>query len=49
LAPRGNTDIFVGDDVELAEVRWASLEEAIELLPGLYEPVQKYLTKVLSE
>jgi 8-oxo-dGTP pyrophosphatase MutT (NUDIX family) len=32
-------DVFVGDTDELSEVKWASLTEAAELLPGMYEPV----------
>lgn len=30
---------------ELAEVRWVSLAEAEELLPGLYGPVHRYLVE----
>lgn len=45
--PKADTDIFVGDTMELSEVRWASLEEVVELLPGLYEPVRRYLAQVL--
>lgn len=45
--PPGKTDIFVGDEDELAEVRWASLDEAEELLPGMYEPVHGHLVNEL--
>src|SRR6266567_7204691 len=42
--PAGRTTrIAVGDEAELAEVRWVSLSEADELLPGLYQPVRDYL------
>lgn len=46
--PTGSTDAFVGDDYELAEVRWVRLEEANDLLPGLYEPVREYLERKLG-
>jgi putative hydrolases of HD superfamily len=36
-------DVFVGDESELAEVKWASLAEAEELLPGMHDPVRSYL------
>lgn len=45
--PVGKTDIFVGDEDELAEVRWASLQETEELLPGLFEPVHRHLVDKL--
>jgi 8-oxo-dGTP pyrophosphatase MutT (NUDIX family) len=47
-APAGSTDIFVGDEDELAEVRWISLAEVDELLPGVFEPVREYLTEQLG-
>jgi 8-oxo-dGTP pyrophosphatase MutT (NUDIX family) len=37
------TDVHVGDPEELAEVRWLSLAEADELMPGMFEPVREYL------
>jgi 8-oxo-dGTP pyrophosphatase MutT (NUDIX family) len=46
--PLGETDVAVGDEDELAEVRWVSLEEAEDLLPGLFEPVQLHLKHELS-
>ncbi|WP_460527627.1 GNAT family N-acetyltransferase [Flindersiella endophytica] len=46
--PVAKTDIFVGDEDELAEVRWASLQEAEELLPGLFPPVHVHLLKELG-
>lgn len=33
----------VCDETELAEVRWLSLAEIDELMPGVYEPVRSYL------
>lgn len=42
------TSVFVGDEAELAEVRWVSLAEAEELLTGMYEPVREYLTRTLK-
>ena len=39
--PTRGTDIFVGDEDELAEVRWASLAEAEQLMRpyGMFRPV----------
>jgi len=34
--PTHGTDVFVGDADELAEVRWVTLAEADELLPGMF-------------
>lgn len=48
-SPTGNTEVFVGDKDELAEVRWVSMAEAEELLPGLFEPVHRYLVEQLDE
>ena len=48
-SPTQGTNIFVGDPEELAEVRWvASLAEADELLPNMFEPVRKHLSKTLA-
>lgn len=38
--PTHGTDMFVGDEEELAE--------ADELLPGMFEPVHEHLRRVLS-
>lgn len=46
--PTGKLDVFVGDEDELAEVKWAGLEEAQELLPGLFDPVLEHLQRELS-
>ena len=47
-APVRGTDVYVGDADELAEVRWLSLVEADELLPGMFEPVREHLGRVIS-
>jgi 8-oxo-dGTP pyrophosphatase MutT (NUDIX family) len=39
----GKTDVFVGDEDELEEVRWASLADAEQLLPGMFPDVRAYL------
>ncbi|WP_435233392.1 NUDIX hydrolase [Micromonospora aurantiaca (nom. illeg.)] len=46
--PVGKLDVFVGDEDELAEVRWVPLTEAQELLPGLFEPVLDHLKRELA-
>jgi 8-oxo-dGTP diphosphatase len=46
--PTHGTSVHVGDEAELAEVRWVSLAEADELLPGMYEPVREYLARELG-
>ena len=45
--PVHGTDVHVGDTDELAEVRWVSVDEAAELLPGMFEPVHAYLARTL--
>lgn len=45
--PAAGTEVFVGDEAELAEVRWLSLTEADELLAGMYQPVRAYLGRAL--
>ncbi|MFY1672411.1 NUDIX domain-containing protein [Plantactinospora sp. WMMB334] len=47
--PVNKTDLYVGDKDELAEVRWVSLQEAEELLPGMYEPVLLHLVRELGD
>ena len=47
--PREGTDILVGDRAELAEVRWARLAEALELMPDMFGPVHEYLARELGE
>lgn len=46
--PTHGTEVFVGDEDELAEVRWVSLAEADELLPGMFEPVREHLARELG-
>lgn len=46
--PVNKTDVYVGDEEELAEVRWVGLEEAEELLPNLFEPVMVHLARELG-
>jgi 8-oxo-dGTP pyrophosphatase MutT (NUDIX family)/transcriptional regulator with XRE-family HTH domain len=48
-APTHGTDIFVGDEAELAEVRWVSLAEADKLMPDMFAPVHAYLERVLKD
>jgi len=48
-APTHGTDVIVGDEDELAEVRWVGLAEADELLPGMFEPVREHLARELGE
>jgi 8-oxo-dGTP pyrophosphatase MutT (NUDIX family) len=47
--PTGKTDVFVGDTEELADVKWATLDEAEELLPGMFEPVLTHLRAKLGK
>ena len=47
--PTSGTEVFVGDPDELSEVRWVSLAEAERLLPGMFEPVHRYLIDHLQE
>ena len=46
--PTHGLDFIVGDEDELAEVRWVSLAEADELLPGMFGPVREYLERELG-
>jgi 8-oxo-dGTP pyrophosphatase MutT (NUDIX family) len=45
--PVGGTDVHVGDDQELAEVRWATFAEAEELMPTMFGPVRDWLRREL--
>jgi len=49
--PTHGTEIFVGDEDELAEVRWVGLAEAVELMQpyGMFEPVHEHLARELAE
>lgn len=46
--PVAGTDVFVGDEDELADVRWLSLADVDELMPGMFEPVRRHLGRVIS-
>jgi hypothetical protein len=48
--PTGRTDYVVGDPDELAEVKWASLAEADELMReyGMHEPVHAHLEREIG-
>jgi hypothetical protein len=46
-APVHGTDVSVGDEAELAEVRWVSLPDADQLLPAMFSPVGEYLAREL--
>jgi 8-oxo-dGTP pyrophosphatase MutT (NUDIX family) len=47
--PTHGTKAFVGDEQELAEVRWVDLAQAAELMAGsIFEPVRRYLEKTLK-
>ena len=46
--PTHGTEVFVGDEDELAEVRWVGFTEADELLPGMFEPVREYLAGTIG-
>jgi 8-oxo-dGTP pyrophosphatase MutT (NUDIX family) len=41
-------DVFVGDEEELAEVRWLTLTEAERLMPDMFAPVQAHLKRCLT-
>lgn len=47
-SPVEGTKVFVGDEEELAEVRWLSLEEVDALMPGVFEPVREHLGRLIS-
>jgi ADP-ribose pyrophosphatase YjhB (NUDIX family) len=46
--PTGTTELIVGDKAGLAEVRWVTLGEALDLLPDMYGPVRDYLERQLA-
>lgn len=48
--PVRGTKVIVGDEKELAEVRWVSLAEADELMAayGMFEPVRDYLASTIG-
>lgn len=46
--PYQGTEVHVGDPAELAEVRWADYDTAVDKLKGLYEPVREHLARTLK-
>ncbi|PWR08598.1 NUDIX hydrolase [Micromonospora acroterricola] len=46
--PTGKLDVFVGDEDELAEVKWASLDEVQQLLPKMFDRVLEHLQRELG-
>ena len=47
--PTHGTKAFVGDEQELAEVRWVDLAQADDLMDGMiFEPVRSYLERTLK-
>ena len=46
--PVEGTDVFVGDQAELSEVRWVTLAEARKLMPTMFGPVQRWLERELA-
>jgi 8-oxo-dGTP diphosphatase len=47
--PTHGTKAFVGDEQELAEVRWVDLAQADELMGGtIFEPVRSYMQETLK-
>jgi 8-oxo-dGTP pyrophosphatase MutT (NUDIX family)/transcriptional regulator with XRE-family HTH domain len=47
--PVRGTEAFIGDEAELAEVKWASVSEAGELLPDMFGPAYYYIEHVLGQ
>lgn len=45
--PVGKLDVFVGDEDELSEVKWASPDQVQSLLPGIFDPVLAHLRREL--
>jgi excisionase family DNA binding protein len=43
-----NRDVFVGDEEELAEVRWLTLADADRLMPDMFPAVHDHLRRCLS-
>lgn len=47
LANGASSETFIVDRTELSAVQWVSPAEAAARLPGMYEPVRKYLGSVV--
>ena len=48
VAEADGTEVRVGDPEDLAEVKWASLAEAHELMPDMFPVVREYLGQQLA-
>ena len=50
-SPVRSTDVFVGDEEELSEVRWVGLAELDDLMGAgsIFEPVHDYLRREIGE
>lgn len=46
--PTHGTKVINGDEAELSDVRWLSMDEASDLMPDMYGPVREYLTGELG-
>jgi 8-oxo-dGTP diphosphatase len=47
--PVRGTSVIIGDEAELDDVRWADLDEALGVMPDMFEPVRAYLARELGE
>jgi excisionase family DNA binding protein len=45
--PYHGTEVRNNDEAELAEVRWAALDELDDLMPGMFGPARAHLERVL--
>jgi 8-oxo-dGTP diphosphatase len=45
----GDGEPQLGDPEDLAEVRWASIDETRELMPDMYSPVRQYLDEMARD
>lgn len=46
-SPAGSTRTRIGDPDDLAEVKWATLEEVNTLMPDMFAPAREYLAEAL--
>lgn len=49
VATAHGTDVAIGDPEDLAEVKWASVEETRELMPDMFPPVREYLDRLAGD
>ncbi len=47
-APVRGANYIIGDEAELKNVAWAALDDALGLMPDMYEPVREYLAAELG-